>query len=513
VSGTAVVEGDDIVIAGLTLGEAKEVKSIGARWSGARGAWTLPATALNCKLANDLSISLPVLRVELRPPGAVLDSRLYPYQRDAAARLVTAPHGQLVVLSPGLGKTAVAIAAADVAVPDDKVVVVAPASLLRTWEREIGKWATVPGDVYIMEGKVDFEAAAGARWIVASWDKAVREAESWGRGWPLWVLDESVLTKSRASKRFKTLQKIRKHVDRVWLLSGSPTTRYADDLWAQLHIIWPRAFPSYWRFAERYTVVEDNIWSGGRSVVGARSGRDAASENSDLVIVVNQEDVLDLPEYLFETIDCEMVPPQAKAYRDMEKLFIAELGDGSELVAANEVARLMRLQQIASCWDGLASGKHDVLVDRIKSYEPPYLVWTHWREGAATLTYRLQKAGLRAVHVAGDTTTRDRDAIIEGFKAGEHDTLVLSLGVGKFGLTMTGVKTVFWVDKSWNADDYFQALHRVRRIGLKHSPVSVTLRCPGTVDELVEDNLEGKLGGISRLTQSSLATLLKGLGR
>lgn len=103
--------------------------------------------------------------------------------------------------------------------------------------------------------------------------------------------------------------------------------------------------------------------------------------------------------------------------------------------------------------------------------------------------------------------------MLEEFKAGDYDALILSIGVGKFGHTFTNVKTIFYIDKTWNADDYFQSLHRVRRIGLKHRPVVVTLRAPGTVDELVEDNLTGKLGGISRLTKSNLRDLLKGLGK
>jgi SNF2 family DNA or RNA helicase len=113
--------------------------------------------------------------------------------------------------------------------------------------------------------------------------------------------------------------------------------------------------------------------------------------------------------------------------------------------------------------------------------------------------------------VDGATTGPARDAAIEGYKAGTVDALVISMGVGKYGHTLTNTRTIFYVDKTWAADDYYQSLHRVRRIGLKHSPVVVTIRAPGTVDDLIEDNLEGKLGGISRLTRSDLATLLAGL--
>ena len=80
----------------------------------------------------------------------------------------------------------------------------------------------------------------------------------------------------------------------MWLLSGNPVTRYADDLWSQLHLVWPKAFPSYWRFAKRYCVVEETPW--GDKVVATRRTRDVMEENSDLVVVTNQEEVLELPE-------------------------------------------------------------------------------------------------------------------------------------------------------------------------------------------------------------------------
>lgn len=503
------IVGDEILIPPGTWDA--EVKSIGARWKARANAWTLPATRLNAQLANDLAMPFPPVRVDLAPPGSVPDPRLYPYQRDTAGRIATAPHGQMVVLSPGLGKTVVAIAAADLAVPDDQVVVVAPSSLLRTWEREIRKWATVPGDIYIMEGKVDMDAAANARWIIASWDKAAREKDVWGKGWKLFILDESVLAKSRGSKRYKAIAQIRKGIERVWLLSGSPTTRYNDDLWAQLNLIWPKAFPSYWRFAERYCIVEETPWA--RVVAGNRSRLNPMEENSDLVIVVNQEDVLDLPEYLFEPpLMAHLTGQQALQYRRMRDQFVADLADGTELVADHEITRLMHLQQMASTFDG-QSAKRDALIDAIPAYQPPFLVWTHWRDTATDIGVAL--SGLMDTRVVtGETPAKARDAIIEGYKAGDFPALVLSLGVGKFGHTLTNTKTIVSFDRNFNADDAFQSMHRVRRIGLTHSPVVLPVVAAGTVDELtVGDNLEAKLAGIAKLTRADLASLLKSIGR
>ena len=434
----AVLSDDQILITGITKAQAKE---LGARWLDARTAWALPAARQNAAALVDMGIGLPDLREALvRPYEPIADERLYEYQRHAAGKLASSPHGLLVTLSPGLGKTAVAIAAADLAVPDDRIIVIAPASLLRTWEREIARWAVVPGDVYIMQGKIDYDAAKAARWIITSWDKAAREIASFGKGWPLVILDESVLTKSRSSKRFKAMKVLRGSVKRMWLLSGSPTTRHADDLWAQLHLLWPAAFPSYWRFAERYCYIEETPWA--KVVTGTRSNRDAAEDNSDLMYVVNQEDVLDLPEYLFETIDVDLLPGQRREYERMRKEFVAEL-NGEEVIAANEIARLQKLQQIASYWDG-QSAKHDALIELLPSYEGPHLIWTHWREGAAALTQKLRDADYVVDHIDGDTSPAVRDDIIEWFKSGAFDVLVLSIGVGKFGLTLTNVKTVFY---------------------------------------------------------------------
>ena len=506
------ISDDEILLGPEYKAEALE---LGARFDKSRGVHVLPAAYANARAIID---AIPDANVA---PDALMtswnrldDARLFDYQKEAAGRLVAASRSQMLVMSPGLGKTAVAVRASDEVVePAEQIVVVAPSSLLDTWAREIRKWSVLNGEVYVVRGKLEHELAARSRWIVVSWDKAVNEWQSWGKGWPLWILDESVLMKSHRSKRFMLMRKIRPGIEKVWLLTGSPTTKYADDLWTQLHMLWPKAYPSYWRFAERYCVLDDNVWSPHTKVIlGTRRGRDALEDSRDLVHVVNQEDVLELPEYLFETVDVRLGKKQARAYSSMADNFIAELDTGEEVVADNVISQLQKLQQITSWWDG-ESAKHDALIELLPTFEGPHLIWTHWRDGAQALTERLFEYGYSVDHVDGSTTQKARDQILEDFKSEKFNVLVLSIGVGKFGHTFTNAKTVHYIDKTWNADDYFQSLRRVRRIGLKHRPVVVTYRSPGTADELVELNLEGKLPSISRMTKSNLAELLRGLGK
>lgn len=528
------VDGQDLLVSPL-VGDLKEMKTLGA--SVRNGIWRLPAARMHLRSVQDLLVDVDVdsapMLTALNTRATrikVYDDRLFDWQVPVVERLANAEHGLLLCATPGLGKTAMAIVAADHAVPDDQVVVVAPAKLLRTWEREIAKWGVGDASVAIIRGKPDWDVVREARWLVLSWEVFSQHQEWLIDRWPLWILDESVKAKSRRSTlamavkggtrrrkkadgtvETKRWANLRKGVERVWLLSGSPTTRHNDDLWSQLAMIWPRAFPSYWRFAERYCVVEESVWA--KTVIGDRRDRDVMADNADLVVVVDQESVHDLPEYLFEAVDVDLAPRQARAYEEMQRDFIVELDASTFLAADSRIAQLTRLQQITSFWDG-ESAKHDALVSLLPTFDGPHLVWTHWRDGAEALTDRLSDAGQKVGHVYGGMSESRSDRIIESYKRGGLDVLVLSVGVGKFGHTLTNTNTVHWVDRTFNADDYVQGLRRVRRIGLTHRPVSVAYRAPGTTDDLIELNLEGKIvGSIARVTNASLRELLMGLGR
>jgi SNF2 family DNA or RNA helicase len=520
---TVDLSGDRLTVGSPDGFGGQELKDLGARRESLT-LWSLPAAAW---LLRWLIEAIPQAELSEAAAGVLGAPRavpvehpraadLYPFQREAAG-ILAGSGGLLLAMSPGLGKTPTAIVAADaVRAPERGVLVVAPRSLLPNWRREIEAWSVWPFAAVAHGSRPEAIDAGG--WTLTTYETYVRRPAWFARpgGWPLAILDESVLVKSRGSKRFKAFSKARTTgaIGEAWLLSGSPVTRHADDLWAQLHLIRPKAFPSYWRFAERFCRVEATPWA--RTVAGSRARVDPRAENPDLVHAVSQDDVLDLPEYLFEDVAVELGPRQRRAYDDMLREFRAEL-DGAELTAASKAARLVRLLQLASGLGSLGatdSAKHDALVEMIESgaYDGPHLVWAHWREDAANLVARLRRARLAVDHVHGGLDDAARDAAIQRYKDGRTEALVMSMGVGKYGHTLTGTRTIWYVDRTWNADDYVQSLRRVRRIGLDHRPVVVTLSAIGTADELVQRNLSGKMGTIARMTNGGLKELLAGLG-
>lgn len=565
-------------------------QGLGARWSALEQCFRLPAYmcyAIACEeqfmdmykarqpgyaLEMDMDMSDAYLEwrdlgieqfSELRVPEDIRGAydKLYSYQQDAVRWLVENPYdhpGVLLALSPGLGKTIVSLTAAGV-LDLNRVLIIAPLSLLSVWRWEAAKWfgrrsdSKLPQTLHSVHGDKPPESG----WVVTNYNTVVSakyNAEYAEEFWDLIILDESVKIKNRRTNTFQAIKNLRSNADRLWLLSGSPITRHPNDLWAQFNAIEPRGFRSYNNFIRRFCSVETNIYAknpqtghAGLKVTGT-SGRNLRRDFSDILFVRNQEQVLpDLPDMLFQDISVQMTHQQRRMYDQMVEQYISQLENGAEMGAASKLAQLIRLQQIASNLINLAgtdlagaqkwpdaSGKADMLEEMIEAeaVEYPLLVWTHWKPGAIALANRLENGdhtsededgearGLKIGRISGDMDEEERTKTFRRFKGSGNateksdiDVLILSLAVGKFGLTLTNTKTVVYFDKTWAADDYVQSLHRVRRIGLTHVPRVISLRCPGSIDDMVEDNLAGKMPSIAHVSNSDLVKMLKGLGK
>jgi SNF2 family DNA or RNA helicase len=304
-------------------------------------------------------------------------------------------------------------------------------------------------------------------------------------------------------------------------LSGSPVKKLPDDLWAQMHLLYPDDFRSYWRFTKRYVYTDEGVW--GVELKEARSDRNASDDLKDLQFVRNQKDVLkDLPEAIPQLVPVTLEGPQLKAYQEMNGGFVTTLEGGKRIEAPIVLSQLIRLQQFTSNLINVGgedvSAKADALVQLLdaRSFEFPALVWTNWVPGAEALLKRLKKVApeLRIEWIHGASGKKEEEHNEQTFldyKAGKIHVLVLALPVGKFGHNLQNTKTVVYYDKTWMGDDFIQSMHRVIRIGLEHRPVVITLKAINTTDEMIELNIAGKLPSISQISHADLAAMLRAL--
>lgn len=485
-------------------------------------------------------------------------SSLYAFQQLAVLSMIARPHhGLMLALSPGLGKTPTSIVGAELWSEmhgeSGKILVVSPLPLIYNWQRELQKWSSRYFEVE-MQHKGDPTDDTESRWTVTNYDTIMERVQdqttkrwsasgnlkpSYDLEWDVVIFDESVLLKNRKAKRTRVARTLGRVAKKVVHLSGAPIVKDNSDIWSQFTILEPDYFTSFWDFANEFCVVVRTAWSNGQ-IEGSRRGKSVRDEFSDIMFVRNQEQVLpDLPDYIYQDVELPLTRKQQKAHDDMLDTWLHELevNRDKRVEATAVIAMLVRLQQITSNLYNLRTTGHEWpdessksdfmehLLGETGSVGWPVLIWTHQRPAAKALYDRLQKHaagkskfkteshlyGKRIELVYGGMGTKG-DEILEAYKAGEVDVLILGIQVGKYGHTLVNTKTVVYYEKTWDSDAFTQSLHRVRRNGLKHKPVLISLRCRNTIDDFVEMNLAGKLPSIADLTGADLAKLLRALG-
>jgi SNF2 family DNA or RNA helicase len=455
-----------------------------------------------------------LLRGEELPEEIDKHPILFPFQKEAIQFLHSSPRAMLA-LAPGLGKTACSIFAADIAPSSDQILVVAPLTLVWNWRREIGKWL---GDSSVQWHGKPAKWPEPERWVVTNYETVARNLDAFlDEAWDIVIVDESILVKNRKAKRTKAVKELTKDMElRAWELSGNPTSRFYDDLWSQLNILQPKRFRSYWRFARKYCHVWDNGW--GLQITGNRPGaaKQIQDDMADIYFCRTQDQVLDLPDWLFETYEIPLYEDQWKPYQEMEAKFWADLGDDQILLSPNQLSQLTRLIQLASS-PSLVGGKTraakwDAAIDMLEWVEKPAIIWTNFVDTAAAIQESLLHKGFTASKLTGKTPQAQREAIVDSFQDGNLDVLVAHPKVGKFGLTLTAARTAIYLERNYEGDNYYQSLHRVRRIGTTQSPLVINLLATGpkgsrTVDHIIDKVLEYRKDESFTLTTSELQTI------
>lgn len=452
---------------------------------------------------------------------------LFDYQKDGA-RFLTTHDRAMLSLSPGLGKTLTSAYAAGIR-RFSNVLVVCPASLLYYWKSELEKWSDkLPATPFISvwhrkigDFAIDSSVAHAQNWVITNPETVTKNLdELYALDFDCLIVDESIMYKHKNSQRSKALKELAEYIQTVWLLTGAPATRFLDDMWYQFHILKPKGYSSYWRFARKYCVVNDNQW-GSKVVANKRNAEKEIQHNfADIYFARSQDDVADIPDWIFEDVDIPMLPVQDKIYEKLRKEFLIELGplkDNEVIKADNHLSLMIRSIQIASnpllvdAED--SSGKWNALPELMDIYPGPSIVWCVYIKTGEMLRDKLSKLGKRVVLANGSTPMKDRNEMVNVFQAGEVDAIVMNNQVGKFGFTLTKAKTAFFLERDYS-DSYFQCLHRNRRIGTTQSPIivnmrSVTQKGKKTLDHIIGDTQDYRTGMIKKVTAGMLRKVLE----
>lgn len=449
------------------------------------------ADGLSLEKANDAAFRVGPLPVRGSRPPTVGDliyplvriaqdnPLLYPFQREGIAWLCATPRA-ILADDMGLGKTVQvfsALARVLCTAIGRQALVVAPKILVDNWLRESLKWASE----LVVRSVAEIGAGTyrgGAHVVVASYDDFARNQRLRETRWSVVVADEAHRLRTGSSQRARAFRELNSTY--CWLLTGTPIEHSPADLATLLSYLDPIRFSA-------------------RALLSAPGAVRPAAQ--PFLLRRRKAEVLaELPPLESRDVILSMTQTQSAKYFDV-------------LLARDGVSRIY-LQKVAQCRsicdfepESDASAKLDWLeafIDHDLPSDEKVVVFSAYLPVLRAAQRRLHHKwpGI-CRYISGETQSIDRQTILSAFSNdGSPRVLLLSMGVGAEGLTLTRANHVVFLNEWWNPSLNQQARDRVLRIG-QHRPVyEYRLSLRGTIEDRIRDILQRKLFAVEKIVDA-----------
>lgn len=425
---------------------------------------------------------------------------LHKYQERAVDFILKEQRGMLA-LDMGLGKsvsTLTAISDMLGAMIASKVLVIAPLRVANSvWAQEAGAWSHLNHlRVSVCTGPEKARRAAlslDADVYVINRENIMWLVENYGRRWDFdtVVIDESSSFKNSSSKRFKALKKMLPAIERMVLLTGTPSPNGLLDIWPQMYLIdyGQRLGRTLTGYKQRFF---EQDYTGYRYTPRAGSADRIHELIGDKVIHMAAEDYLDLPDRIDIEQRVDMPPKVLADYKDFERTMLAQLED--EVVEATTAAVLAnKLLQWSNGamytdenknWSETHKAKLDALADIVDDNEGEnILVAYNYKSDLERLLARFPQA--RVLDKQQDT--------IDAWNRGEIQMLLAHPASAGHGLNLQrGGALCVWFGLNWSLEYYQQFNARLHRQGQTRPVRIVHIVCKDTIDERVLGVLRDK---------------------
>ena len=469
--------------------------------------------------------------VQVEPPSGLM-ATLRPYQRRGLAWLAgmcEAGIGGCLADDMGLGKT-IQVIALHLHRREAKAgptLVICPASLLGTWEREVRRFSPdVPVRRYHGGGR-HLEDLAVDEIVLVTYGVVLRDSARLAEvGWGLVVADEAQHAKNPLSRTARELRAVPAPA-RI-ALTGTPVENRLSELWAILDWTTPGLLGHLEAFTRRVAVPVERY-------------RDAEATSRLTALIrpfllrrrkTDPGIAPELPRKTESDVFVPLTAEQVTLYEAMVRETMEAISRSEGIERAGLVFKLLTaLKQICNHPAQYLkqpaplqgrSGKlaaFDELTDIIVASGESMLVFTQYTQMGALLQQHLDARGIGSLFLHGGVPVPRREEMVARFQAGDAPVFLLSLKAGGTGLTLTRATHVLHYDRWWNPAVEDQATDRAYRIG-QDRPVQVhRLIAEGTLEDRIAALLETKRkladavigsgeGWIADLSDAELAELV-----
>lgn len=489
----------------------KQLRRIEAVSSRQHGKTVIPAVGMAVMgdaLTGELEIahpkSLDDLRSRIRKSASLkpevpeqLNATLRDYQVDGyqwMTRLASWGAGACLADDMGLGKTVQTIAVLLDRASQGPSLVVAPASVVPNWSKEIRRFAPTLTVSILNEStdrKLLIEGLEAGHVVVSTYGLLVTEEEVLtSKKWNVICLDEAHSIKNRDTKTSASAMKL--EAEQRIILTGTPIQNHLGELWNLFQFINPGLLGSYEQFQKKYIqpISQDHDTQRQQQLkrlvapfMLRRTKQEVVEELPDKTEIIHTVELSHEEMAIYEVI-------RRKAKKELE-----DLESTGKALNVNVLAEITRLRQCACAasladktFAGTAFAKLDAfaqLVSDIHQAGHRTLVFSQFTSFLEMAAQRLDSLRIPYLYLDGSTPMRKRTQMVDAFQKGECPIFLISLKAGGLGLNLTGANYVIHLDPWWNPAIEQQATDRAYRIGQRQNVTVYHLIAAHTIEEKI----------------------------
>ncbi len=383
------------------------------------------------------------------------------------------------------------------------IVVLCPSSLQEQW-KELSK-------EYFPDIEIDVFSIHSA-----SYEKSlerIKDAYRNKAGVTQLIVDESHLCKNQSAKRSRNIEKSF-NADYCMVLTGFPIERNAGDLFYQFGIMSREilGFENYGQFQKSFLLLGGDD---GEQVVAYQNTKELAARINPYIVRLTKKEVEpNLPEKHYHEIYFDMSENQMKAYQAINGLIASygflpknkqyQLGTFSQKLASgytptdeeiNAVfGNLGKLGEGADNVARIGAVSFDANNNRIKALQNllsdkphQFIIWCNYTDEIHAIAELLPNAGI----INGERDLKQRDKLINDFKEGELQYIIISIAINEGFNLQCCYNEVFYSD-NYSRTKAENAADRCHRIGQDRTVNIYKLIARNSLDERIKKVRERK---------------------
>ena len=442
---------------------------------------------------------------------------LHPYQEYTKNFIINTPKCG-VFLDMGSGKTLITLTALMDIKPKGHILVIAPKTIARsTWLDEIRKWniGVRTKSLIVNERGRNLSIKKRNELFEKIWTDPptmyfinrelitkLIDAMPMTHNKVLWpfptvIIDELQSFKSYNAKRFKYMKSIQSQITRFIGLTGTPTPKGLEDLWAEIYLM-----DGGERLGKTITAYRQDYFYPAMYIDGhpvnylpqPNAEQIIYDKIKDIVISIKNPNIklpaltiTDFPIYLNDT--------EKKLYKKFVKTQVLETLDGQQVTAANAAVLFAKLRQMAS--GSIYTNKNEYTIIHnhkleaceyiVNNTNSPVLIAYHFKSDKEMLIDYLNKNDTPAVVFDGSPE------MLQAWNAREIKVMLIQPASAGHGLNLQhGGHTLVWYTLPASLEEYLQTNARLYRQGQNEPVTIIRLMTDGTVDHKILRLLEYK---------------------